>query len=217
MKKNRLLERIINKAEWHIVFPLLSKMRRKRLKTTKFTIISNNCWGGRVYEYFNLKKQTPTVGSYLFADDYVKLCKNLKTYLSKKMVLITFEESKHKNDLIEKGEQSAIVGKLDDIEIIFLHYNNPSVVLEKWERRIKRICWENIILKFSYQNNCSDELVKEFLNIKEYKKIFLCGEKCFDSDDIIIYPRHIGKETYNETENFDKFIDVVSLINSKLS
>lgn len=38
-----------------------SNIRKKKIKNTNFTIISNNCWGGMIYESYALKKQTPTV------------------------------------------------------------------------------------------------------------------------------------------------------------
>lgn len=35
---------------------ILGPIRRHSLNRTDFTIISNNCWGGVVYEYYGLKK-----------------------------------------------------------------------------------------------------------------------------------------------------------------
>ena len=34
----------------------LANYRKKQLKSTDFTIISNNCWGGMIYESYNLQK-----------------------------------------------------------------------------------------------------------------------------------------------------------------
>ena len=45
-----------------IYIPLTGKWRGRKLKNRDFTIISNNCWGGTVYEAHNLQKQSPTVG-----------------------------------------------------------------------------------------------------------------------------------------------------------
>ena len=42
----------------------LADWRKKQLKSTDFTIISNNCWGGMIYESYNLPKESPTVGNY---------------------------------------------------------------------------------------------------------------------------------------------------------
>ena len=43
---------------WRIGF---ADYRKKKLKSTDFTIISNNCWGGMIYESYNLPKESPTV------------------------------------------------------------------------------------------------------------------------------------------------------------
>ena len=58
------------------------KARRKQLLFTDFTIISNNCWGGLVYQYFGLPYTSPTVGLFIMDDDYIKFLENLDYYLS---------------------------------------------------------------------------------------------------------------------------------------
>ena len=53
----------------------LANYRKKQLKSTNFTIISNNCWGGMIYESYNLPKESPTVGMFFIAKDYIEfLC-----------------------------------------------------------------------------------------------------------------------------------------------
>lgn len=217
MNIKRFFDKVANKIDWKFIHPLNAKRRRDKLKSTSFTVISNNCWAGRLYEYFNLPKQTPTVGLYFFADEYVKFCKNLKEYLSKELVLIELTESKHYEDICAVGDdKEAIVGQLGDIEVVFLHYKDRQVILDKWKRRIQRIDWNHIILKFSYQNNCTDELIREFMSIKEYPKICFCGEKIEGCPDVLIYPRHNGKVPVDETQNYDRFFNIVKLINSRL-
>ncbi len=217
MKRATIIEKVIDKLRVKTIVPILSKKRREKLNSTDFTIISNNCWGGVCYEYFNIEKKSPTIGCYFFAADFVKFCKNLKYYLKQKLVLIDSQKSIHREELHNKGEDGVIVGKLDDVEIVFLHYKDKNLILDKWQRRVKRINYDKIILKFSYQNGCNDELINDFLAISEYPKICFCGEKLFQSDDIIVFPWHDGKTTFDETIHFGKFFDVVSLINSKLN
>ena len=89
-------------------------------------------------------------------------------------------------------------------------------LLEKWKRRIARVNWDRIILKFSYQNECTDELVKEFLEINEYPKFCLVGESITHSDDEILYRKHIGKETVNETSGFNWHIDPIKILNARM-
>lgn len=48
-----------------------------------------------MYEAYNLKKQSPTVGMFFMADDYIKFCKDIKYYLGQEMEFIKPEESKY--------------------------------------------------------------------------------------------------------------------------
>lgn len=165
MKLGRFIDKVINKIQWKFINPMLANIRKKKLIITDFTAISNNCWGGRLYEYFNLPKQSPTVGLYFYAADYVNFCSNLKYYLSLDLKIIIAEESKYRDDLFRKNEQSVFVGVLDDVELVFLHYHDKDIIKEKWQRRIEIINWDKIILKFSFQNNCTEELIRGFSRI----------------------------------------------------
>ncbi len=49
-----------------------AKQRRAEMKQTDFTIISSNCWGGMIYESYDLSKETPTVGMLFKASDYIR-------------------------------------------------------------------------------------------------------------------------------------------------
>lgn len=59
----------------------LADWRKKQLKSTDFTIISNNCWGGMIYESYNLPKESPTVGMFFMARDYIEFLSDLKGYV----------------------------------------------------------------------------------------------------------------------------------------
>ena len=212
----RRINNLCNKLEKKIFIPLFKKHRKTRLKYDDFTIISNNCWGGCCYEYFGMQKLSPTIGAYFFADDYVKFCSDLKYYFSQQLKIISVSDSSHYEAIKKQNNAKAIIGKLDDVEIIFLHYADEKTVLEKWNRRVKRINWDRLILKFSYQNECNDELVKEFLKIEDYPKFVLVGSSITHDSNEIIFKRSIGKETVDETVNFDRFINPVKIINDRL-
>ena len=59
---------------------LFAKSRNKKLINKEFTIISNNCWGGMIYESYNLPKMSPTVGLFFMADDFIRFCSDIKRY-----------------------------------------------------------------------------------------------------------------------------------------
>ena len=63
--------------------PLLGPFRRMRIKGHyPFTVISDNCWGGHFYRYFHLPYDSPTIGLYFFASDYIKFIYHLDDYIN---------------------------------------------------------------------------------------------------------------------------------------
>lgn len=165
------------------------KIRKKKINKEKFTIISNNCWGGMIYESYGLQKQSPTIGLFFEPGDYLKFITNLKYYLSQDLKFIKYNESKNKNFLksVKLDENTSVpLGKLGDIEIIFLHYKDEKEAKEKWQRRIKRINYKNIIFKFNDQNGCTEEHLKAFLKLPYENKIFFTVKKWNVKSKIII-------------------------------
>lgn len=152
---------------------MMAKHRLVRLKKKKFTIISNNCWGGYIYRCFNLQYQSPTVGLFIMPDDYIRFINNLEHYINDcKLKFIKPEESKHYKEL--KGHEhfgEYPIGILDDVEICFMHYKTEKEALEKWTRRARRINWDNLIIKFCDQNGCTAKHIEQFNNNSKYKKM----------------------------------------------
>ena len=126
----------------------LANYRKKQLKSTDFTIISNNCWGGMIYESYNLPKESPTVGMFFIAKDYIEFLSDLKGYVNGKLTFIKSEESRWKDMpqvSADKRFGSYPVGVLSNgknsIEIFFLHYHSEQEALDKLAEMIEKgIC-----------------------------------------------------------------------------
>lgn len=213
MSEYLMYERMIHKVKDGIQ-PIFSGFNRKKLKNTDFTIISNNCWGGKCYEYYGLIKQSPTVGMYFFADDYIRFIIDLEKYLSMDLEIISADKSKYYNELERRGQLDVPIGILGDIEVIFLHYNNPEIVLNKWKRRVQRINWKNIIYKFSYMNGCNDSLLSEYEKFVVDKKAFVFVPKRYQQyKNSIVIPGNQNGEIVNDTFYWNKYFDVTRFIN----
>lgn len=210
-----LFDRVVHKA-YTITRPVLAKTRRSKLNNVDFTIISNNCWGGVVYEHFGLPKLSPTVGLYFFADDYIKFVKNLKYYLSLNIKMIKASDSRHADELHNRGQDDVPVGVLDDVEIVFLHYKNAEVAKEKWERRVGRVNWNNLIIKFSYMNGCDDAILEEFEAIvQQYPKSVVFVPKEYpEYHNAYVVPGLPNGQIGDDTFHFKRYVDILSLINS---
>lgn len=169
--------------------------RRKRLKYTDFTIISNNCWGVMIYESYGLQKQSPTVGLFFMASDYIKFVSDLKKYTDGTLTFIKPDESRWKDAPQVSGDKrfgSYPIGILsngkEDIEIFFLHSHSEEEARDKWERRCRRINWNKLLIKFNDQNGCTEKEVNQFMSLNYKNKVFFTckhwnlinsGEYCF--------------------------------------
>lgn len=193
-----------------------AKLFHKRLNNTDFSIICNNCWGGYVYRKYDLPYLSPLIGCYIFPSDYIKLCRNLRHYMESPLKFIGCYESKHRDVLIEKKQQNVPIGTLDDIEVIFLHYENEYEAKKKWERRAKRINYNNLIFKFSVMNDCLLEDLKQFDELKYQKKI------CFVPPEMrnvircaVPFGSAVGKpQIDDDTSEYGRYINLTKLINS---
>lgn len=206
---HKLDDLIIKKVKW------LSKVRRNKIKNKNFTIISNNCWGGYVYRYYGLEYNSPTIGGYFFSEDYIKFLKKLDYYLEQEIRIIETKESKWYSILKARGEESVIVGKINDIEYIFLHYKSKEEAIEKWNRRKRRINKKKLLFKFSEMNECTLELLNEFNNLKLKNKICFVKQPNPKMKNNIYYKGYEKKKEIEfDTYCWRKYINIHKLINN---
>lgn len=151
---------------------VLGPIRRMGLHHYPFTIISNNCWGAHCYRFYRLPFDTPTIGLYIFTPDYMRMVQNLRHYMEQELRFISCDESKYRDILRARGEEQVPIGLLDDVEIVFLHYKSREEALDKWQRRVKRIHWDNLYFKLAEMNECTDEHLKAF-DALPYKNKFV--------------------------------------------
>ncbi|SFF09202.1 DUF1919 domain-containing protein [Trichococcus pasteurii] len=195
-----------------------SSYRKLKLLNDEFTIISNNCWGGMIYESYGLKKQSPTVGLFFMADDYIKFISNLRMYLGSELKFIDPEMSKWKgyfaND--QRFGQYPIGILNNEIEIFFLHYHSNEEAYKKWTNRCQRVCWERILIKFNDQNGCTAQHLNIFDKLPYKNKISFAVKK-YESLNSVVTIKTPKKHTFIRAsyEPFGKNrnIDINSLIN----
>lgn len=61
---------------------------------------------------------------------------------------------------------SLLLQTYSDLEII------EQEAREKWERRIKRINWDKLLVKFNDQNGCTETEVNRFMGLPYKNKLF---------------------------------------------
>lgn len=196
----------------------LVDLRKKQVKRQNFSIICNNCWGGYVYRRYRLPYLSPTIGLYFFAEDFVKMCSDLKKYMNAQLEFIPLEESKYKDELIKRNQVNVPIARLRDIEVVFLHYSSEKEAEEKWNRRVKRINYDNLIIKFSKMNLCTEHELVAFDQLKFNKKIcFVPPEDCGLISCGIPFKSAAGKiYVENDSNEYGRYINLTRLINAKL-
>ena len=191
-----------------------SKKRNKKLKNKNFTIISNNCFAGVTYEYLNLPYLSPTIGLYFFAPEYIKFIKNIKYYCSLELESLDVKKSKYYDELIKLKQDNKVLGKIGDVEIVFLHYKSFNEAKEKWEKRCKRINYQNLIFKFCDQNLCTEKELIEFKKFKHNHKICFTSKK-YDYDNFIQIKKDKNKKhVIDDVFDYHKYFNIVEYINN---
>ena len=208
--------RVYNKAN-KTLDKLLVSHRSKKINNTDFSIICNNCWAGFIYRRYGLPYLTPTVGVYLFPGDFLRLCADLKGYMEKELEFIPYTESKYRELIEERNQTEAPIGRLGDVEIVFLHYKTKEEAEEKWKRRAARINYNNLIFKFSKMNGCTEQELKQFDQLDCNKKF--CFVPPADAGKVscaVPYKSANGQdEINNDTSEYARYINVEKLINSR--
>ena len=72
-----------------------SKKRKAKIINKDFSIISNNCYAGIVYQYLGLKYNTPTIGLFFFSDEYIKFLEKFNYYIKQELTFIDSKDSKY--------------------------------------------------------------------------------------------------------------------------
>lgn len=196
-----------------------AKIRKKKLDKTDFTIISNNCWGGFIYQSYDLKYNTPTVGLFFMADDYIEFISDIKNWIYKPIEFIEHTQSKYYKNFREWNKFGHYpIGKFKDsnIEIHFLHYKSKEEAVNNWQRRTERINWNKILYKFNDQNLCTREHIKRFCNLPYKNKLCFTAKEYNIENTIYIKSLFKYSEIKSSYEPFgnSKYINVTELLNN---
>ena len=193
------------------------------LKNKEFSILSNNCWGGVVYDRYALPYRTPTIGLWIPPEDYIKLLKEPKVYLYSELRQINYRES-HVADLLIERKKSGrydfdlddlIIGRVEDVDIVFIHYKTFDDAKTKWDRRKQRINWDNLVVKFNDQNECKTEDYQAFLQLPYKNKLFFTAREEWCTEPYCIYLKQYANAGYvvNDTTHGDVPLDLTNYLN----
>jgi uncharacterized protein (DUF1919 family) len=138
--------------------------------------------GGFIYDYFGLKYQTPTIGLFFSASDYLKFLTHLDYYLSLDL---------HQ---LPPTKECKINGCLGDLSIHFAHYSTFDDAKMKWNKRKLRINKNNLLVKFNDQNGFTEEDFISFQNLPYGHKLFFTVNEKMNSKFTVVFPKKEGKQ-----------------------
>ena len=154
-----MLKQRINSTYWDFINKIFSRFYRSKLTDTDFSIICNNCVGGLIYQKFGLPYLTPTVGLFFYSEDYIKFMSNFEEIVHQPLKFVAI--SKYQQSVVTQKKRSYPIGVIgDNIEIHFMHYKTSEEALEKWNRRKKRLNFNNLFFIYSDRDNFREEYLE---------------------------------------------------------
>lgn len=196
----RKFKNVINKLS-KLPYEIRRHFVKLLVRNKDFSIISNNCWAGRVYQYLDMPYLSPTAGLYFFAPDYIRFIYDLKKYLESPLTFIEPEQSKYYDELKLRNQLDKPIGKILDVEIVFLHYATKEEAEEKWNRRKSRVNFDKLVFKFSRMNLCTDNEIKAFLDFSCLKKALIDTCKNKKIKNVVLFRPNIVDPEKNEVLN----------------
>jgi uncharacterized protein (DUF1919 family) len=163
-------------------------LKRIGLENRDFSILANNCWGGIVSRDRRLPYNSPTCGTYFFSKDYLRFLSDVHRYLETELEELPVRESRYAEELISLHGEEVVLGQMDDVEVVLLHYPTFAEAKEKWDRRKKRIRWDNLLVKYSDQNGFAPEDFETFRQLDFANKLFLTTNPAYASGFTCLIP-----------------------------
>lgn len=137
------------------------------------SLISNNCFAGRIYQDLQIPYNSPTVGLYFFYPDYINFLEKLESNLNGRLRFVNSSKYDLGNARMKASKHDYPVALLnDDIEMHFLHYKSKDDAERKWYRRCERVNINKVVTFGCELDLCKEEDIKNFDNLQFAKKFF---------------------------------------------
>ena len=187
-----------------------------RIRNNKFCIVSNYCWGAKIYQELGYQYNTPFVDLFLFSPCYIHLLSNFKRLIVQNLKFI--DKSRYNFVDIFKTERNYPIGVLgDEVEIHFLHYSSKEEAEVKWKRRRERMNFEHLFFAYSDRDLFNNELLNKFLYIPVENKVFFTARKELKSPFSVWISECEGQpdvgDLYTQSYLVHRHFDVISWLN----
>lgn len=154
------------------------------------TILSDDCWGGYVYNLLGLQFNSPTINIAWRKDSYIRFVKNLDYCLEQPLLMLR-EGNLRNNEYpigILRGREA------EEIVVDFVHCASFEEAKRQWDRRKARVNRNKLFVKIGFDvcDEKSDEYLKQFEMFGAPKICFYSGET--DVDHVVFLDRFLWKQ-----------------------
>ena len=176
------------------------------------SIISSNCFAGRIMQDLNMQYNSPTLGLYFMYPDYLEFLSNLEYYLKDAKIEFV-EHSKYTlgDYRRNKAKQWYPIGLLGGrVEIHFLHYHTEEEAATKWYRRASRVNFNKLLIIGMEQNRCDIDDIYAFEKLPIENKIMFSSKKLPPLESNVFISRYAKMEkvgdAYRDGHVFYKYL-----------
>ena len=190
------------------------KYRVSKLENKDFSIISNNCCGSLVYRLLDMPFSSPTIGTIIGKKEFFEFCYHLCEYCGMDM-----EELKEEDKKQYEYSAGILRGKngLVDIIVYFPHENNPKEAIAKWNRRRKRINYDNVFIMYDTHMYIAQNDFENFKRIPYKNKVmFVEKNKGLNNPNVFEFNCY-KKETYSGTVLFKEIFRIFNSLKLSVS
>jgi len=124
-----------------IAVPGFSMEKWSTIANSELSIVSNNCWGGILFNTLGLEYRSPFKNVSFSDEDYIRLLENFNYYME--------ASPRWDGDWdidTNSGKQIPLLW-LNDVRIRCNHELNPDEAIKTWNRRRKKINYENLLFE----------------------------------------------------------------------
>lgn len=190
-----------------LVRRLAFRKARKQFQNRSLSVFASNCVGCLMLHDLGVAFNSPFVNLFLDAKDFIKYLHEPQKYNA-----MTWKEL--------STDCPYPVGMLGDLTFHFVHYPSFDQAVSAFERRVKRISYDNLYVIFSERDGCTYEDLQEFDALPYKNKVVFThlpyedistayyikgyeADACLGS--IIGWDRKLGKKIYDQFDFINWF------------
>jgi uncharacterized protein (DUF1919 family) len=164
-----------------------------------FTTVSNNSWGGQIYQALDIPSRSPFAGMFIPPKSYLHLLKRFDTCITAELEFANESASPRINVWREREALNYPIGLLEqNIELHFLHAADEKDARTKWQEGCGRIVADpsRRFFKFDDSWGATPEEVEEFCALPFANKVCFTTAR-YNSSTVIVPAVAIDSGAHN--------------------